>query len=126
MKIVVIGSGAMGSLYGGYLSQNNEVYLIDNDPEKVATINKKGIKIKEMFGDQVFYPKALSDASTIGTVDLIIVFVKALFSKNALESNKSLIGKDTYVLTLQNGGGHEEILKEFVLTRSYHYRDYPT
>ncbi len=114
MKIVIIGSGAMGSLYGGYLSQSNQVYLIDNDPEKVDIINKNGIKIKEKDGDKLFHPQALIDASTIGIADLVIIFVKALFSKSALESNKSLIGKNTYVLTLQNGSGHEEILKEFV------------
>ncbi|SCP99443.1 ketopantoate reductase family protein [Anaerobium acetethylicum] len=114
MKIVVIGSGAMGSLYGGYLSQKNEVYLIDTDSEKVEAINKNGIMIKEREGDNTFYPKALSDSSGIGTADLIILFVKALFSKAALKNNKSLIGENTYVLTLQNGSGHEEILREFV------------
>lgn len=114
MKIVVIGSGAMGSLFGGYLSQNNEVYLIDTDSEKVDTINKNGIKIKEKDTDKMFYPKALLDASSIGTVDLVILFVKSLFSRIALENNKSLIGENTYVLTLQNGSGHEEILKQFV------------
>jgi 2-dehydropantoate 2-reductase len=114
MKIVVIGSGAMGALYGGYLSQNNEVYLIDTDSEKVDTINKNGIKIKEKDGDKTFYPQALMDSSNIGTADLIILFVKSLFSKVALENNKALIGENTYVLTLQNGSGHEDILKEFV------------
>lgn len=114
MKIVVIGSGAMGSLYGGFLSQNNEVFLIDTDSQKVDTINKNGIKIKERDGDKIFYPQALVDSSTIGTADLIILFVKSLFSKIALENNRTLIGEKTYVLTLQNGSGHEEILKEFV------------
>lgn len=114
MKIVVIGSGAMGSLYGGYLSQNNEVYLIDTDSDRVDKINKNGIKITEKDGDKLFYPKALVDGSSIGTADLIILFVKALFSKTALNNNKSLIGENTYILTLQNGSGHEEILKGFV------------
>ena len=42
MKIVVIGAGAMGSIYGGYLSQNNEVYMVDSNPEIVDAINKEG------------------------------------------------------------------------------------
>ncbi|MCB6575219.1 2-dehydropantoate 2-reductase, partial [Phascolarctobacterium faecium] len=46
-------------------------------------------------------------------MDLIILFVKALWSKAALEENKALIGPNTYVMTLQNGSGHEDILKEF-------------
>ena len=40
--------------------------------------------------------------------------MKALFSRAALESNRRLIGKNTYLLTLQNGSGHEDILGEFV------------
>lgn len=114
MKIVIIGAGAMGSLFGAYLSKNNQVYLIDTDSEKVDKINKQGIKIRGKYEEKVFFPKAFIDSSQIGEVELVILFVKALFSRNALEKNKSIIGKDTYVLTLQNGGGHEEVLKEFV------------
>ena len=47
-------------------------------------------------------------------VDLIVLFVKSLYSKAALSGNPCLIGPDTYVLTLQNGCGHEDILSEFV------------
>jgi 2-dehydropantoate 2-reductase len=114
MKIVIIGSGAMGALYGSYLSRKNEVFLIDTDSEKVDIINKNGITIKEKEGDKTFYPQAFLDSSSIGTADLIILFVKSLFSRAALENNKSLIGENTYILTLQNGAGHEELLKEFV------------
>ncbi len=31
MRIAVIGAGAMGSIYGGRLSVNNEVYLVDTN-----------------------------------------------------------------------------------------------
>lgn len=47
-------------------------------------------------------------------VGLIILFVKALYSRSALAGNQNIIGPDTYVLTLQNGSGHEDILSEFV------------
>lgn len=114
MKIAVIGAGAMGSLYGGYLSEKNEVYLIDTDCEKEKVINKNGIKIKEVDKYKVFYPKVILNSNGIGEMDLIIVFVKAIFSKQALEANKSIIGKNTFVLTLQNGAGHEDILSQFV------------
>lgn len=44
----------------------------------------------------------------------MILFVKALFSRAALENNSALIGPDTRLMTLQNGAGHEDLLKEFV------------
>lgn len=43
----------------------------------------------------------------------MIVFVKAMFSESALENNRALIGPDTYLMTLQNGSGHEDVLKRF-------------
>ena len=33
MRIAVIGAGAMGSVYGGLLSERNEVWLIDSRSE---------------------------------------------------------------------------------------------
>ena len=114
MKIAVIGVGAMGELYGGYLSQHNQVVLLDTDKAKVDKICTDGICIKQAGEEKLFFPKAYITSCEIMPVDLIILFVKAMFSRDALDSCKNLIGPDTYVMTLQNGCGHEEVLKEFV------------
>ena len=45
MKIVIIGAGAIGSLFGAYLSKNNDVLLIGRKPH-VNSINQKGLKIE--------------------------------------------------------------------------------
>jgi 2-dehydropantoate 2-reductase len=114
MRIAVIGAGAMGSIYGGHLSLHNEVYLVDTNPNVVAAVNENGLKLQEYGTDNLYHPKAVTSTEGLEPVDLIILFVKALFSKAALAGNKALIGPDTYVLTLQNGSGHEDILGEFV------------
>lgn len=114
MKIAVIGAGAMGSIYGGHLSLNNEVYLVDTNQAVVDHINANGLTLQENGHDVVYRPRAVVSTENIENVDLIILFVKALFSKAALKGNKNLIGENTYVLTLQNGSGHEDILSEFV------------
>ena len=113
MKIAVIGAGAMGSIYGGHLSLHNEVYLVDTNPEIVNIINEKGITLEENGEDHVYCPKAVTNTAGLPEMDLVILFVKALFSRPALEGNRNLIGKNTYLLTLQNGSGHEDILGEF-------------
>ena len=41
------------------------------------------------------------------------LFTKAYITGEALAANRNLIGKDTLILTLQNGAGHEDILREF-------------
>lgn len=114
MKIAVIGAGAMGSIYGGHLSLNNEVYMVDASEKVVEHIQKEGIKLLEGDSETVYRPSAVLSTEGMEPVDLVILFVKSLFSRAALEGNKSLIGPGTYVMTLQNGSGHEDILGEFV------------
>ena len=114
MKIAVIGAGAMGSIYGGHLSLQNEVWLVDTNPEVVRIINENGITLEEGGEDHFYRPKAVTDTAGLPEMDLVILFVKALFSRAALRGNRCLIGKHTYLLTLQNGSGHEDILGEFV------------
>ncbi len=113
MNIAVLGAGAMGSIYGGHLSLHNEVAMIDKKQELVEKINADGLKILENDEDTMYYPKAMLDSKDLGEVDLVILFVKSLFSKVALEENRHIIGEHTYLMTLQNGAGHEDILSEF-------------
>lgn len=113
MNITILGAGAMGSLFGGYLSRNNHVWLVDVNENRVSTINARGIRVREADGDQVFHPTAVTNTLSLKTMDLIIVFVKAMFTVQALQENRHLIGKDTYLMTLQNGTGHEAKLLQF-------------
>ncbi len=114
MKIAVLGAGAMGSLFGGYLSKENDVTLVDLYQPIVDAINANGVKIREKDGFvTVCKPRATSDASRLGKQDLVIVFVKSMYTVSALETNKNLIGENTYLMTLQNGAGHESKLLKF-------------
>ena len=101
-------------MFGGYLSQQNDVCLIDVDAEKVNRINREGITILEPEGERKYHPRAAASAEGLGIMDLIIVFVKSMHSRNALAAGRTLIGDKTYVMSLQNGMGHEEVLAEFV------------
>jgi 2-dehydropantoate 2-reductase len=114
LKISIIGAGAMGMLFGGYLSRRNEVMLIDCDEAKVQAVNDEGILIREPDGE-VFAaaPKACLPAKKLETADLVLLFVKAMDSMSALEAARNLISSKTYVLSMQNGAGHEAVLREF-------------
>ena len=43
MKVAVIGSGAIGCLYGAYISRQHEFIMIDSCKPQVDAINEKGI-----------------------------------------------------------------------------------
>lgn len=115
MDITILGAGAMGSLYAAVLSKTNNVLLVDSYAPVVEAINKNGITVKEPDGRvfNVKVPAALS-GEKIKASELLIVFVKSTATKRALIDNKGLIGENTVVLSLQNGLGNDETLKEFV------------
>lgn len=115
MKIAVLGAGAMGGLYSAYLSRHNEVTVIDVNAQVVEKINEDGLEVQEPDGtSQVYHPHAVLSTEGMAPVDLIVVFVKAMFSESALNNNRSIIGQETYLMTLQNGSGHEDMLGKFV------------
>ena len=115
MRIAILGAGAMGMLFGAYLSRENDVLLLDNDSERVDKINSDGIKIRENNSDMLFHAQAtLVDSKNYkGIADLLIIFVKSMFEREALDSATDVIGSNTYLMTLQNGEGHEEVLRDF-------------
>lgn len=113
MRIGILGAGAMGMLFGGYLSRENRVWLIDVDRERVERINREGVAVEEKEGETLFHPQAVTDSSSLPVMDLVIVFVKAMYTQSALETNRHLLGENTYLMTLQNGAGHEHKLLPF-------------
>ena len=116
MKIVIIGAGAMGSVYGGFLAEaDNDVYFLDIYKEHVDNINKNGLWVEGTSGDRYIKNiKATTDPEEVGIVDLAIVFVKSTITQIAINQNKAVIGENTVVLTLQNGLGNIEKLETVV------------
>jgi 2-dehydropantoate 2-reductase len=113
MKIVVVGPGAIGSLFAAYLAKSKEeVWLLDKDQERAAKINACGISIEGASGLWQSKPKTSADLSAIGQADLIIICVKSFQTKKAIEQINPLLGPETKILTLQNGIGNIEIIAE--------------
>ena len=112
MKIAVLGSGAMGCLYGGMLAEaGNDVVLIDIWKEHIDAVNASGLKIEGLSGDRtVKNIRGVTVSAEAGSADLLVVFVKATITEQAMRGAISLVGKDTAVLTLQNGLGNVEKL----------------
>ncbi len=113
MKIAIIGAGAMGCLYGALLSVKNEVILIDSYRPQVETINANGLIMVENGVEKLYALKAVLSGTDLGAVDLVIVFVKSTDTYDAVKANKSLIGPDTIIMTLQNGAGNDRDILHF-------------
>ena len=92
MKIVVVGSGSIGSLYGAFLStiDDNEVILVGRNPH-VAAISTLGLRIQGIMGEHQFHLNAVEDASEIEDADLILLTTKTYDTIPAIKTAKHLI-----------------------------------
>ena len=117
MKIVVVGSGAIGSLYGAFLSrlEDTEVILIGRNPH-VSAIQERGLKIKGILGEHVFKMKAMKFANEVDEADLVIVTTKTYDTLTAAQSAKHLIDGGASVLLIQNGLGTEDLVAKALKT----------
>jgi len=113
MNIVVIGAGAIGSLFGGLLSKRNNIILIGRATH-VRRIKKNGLKITGKTKSNV----KLSAEDSIKKIkffpELLILTVKSFDTEAAVREAKPLIGKDTVVLSLQNGLDNIDKIKKYV------------
>lgn len=115
MKIAILGAGAMGSLYAGFLVEHHDVTLLDSFQPQVDRINSDGlIKIENDGSEHSFLAKAALSGTDIGIQDLVIVFVKGIHTYEAMKENQRLLGSDTMVMTLQNGAGNNRDIAHFV------------
>lgn len=112
MKIVILGSGAMGSLYGGMLAEAGfDVMLTDIWKEHIDAVNTSGLSIEGIRGDRIVRSiRGVTRPEDAGKADLVIVFVKATATEEAMKGAMCLLGPETVVLTLQNGLGNVEKL----------------
>lgn len=111
----VVGAGAMGALFGGYLHEAGyEVSLFDRWAEHVAAINEDGLRIERSDAeDVVVHPRATTDPSALESTDVLLVFVKSMDTQAAIEDADPLVSKDTVVVTLQNGLTNYDVLQEY-------------
>jgi 2-dehydropantoate 2-reductase len=63
---------------------------------------------------KIFKLKATTDTKGYPAADLVILLTKGYQSAEALQANKSLIGPDSIVLSLQNGYGNSDEIVKFV------------
>src|SRR5882672_3200789 len=110
-KIVVVGAGAMGGLFGGLLAEGGlDVTLVDAWPEHIAAIRKDGLRIVGVGGDRAIKVDATTDAGEIKNADVVLFQCKAFANEAAARSAKHLFGGATVAITFQNGLGNEQTL----------------
>ena len=120
MKILVLGAGAIGSVFGGFLAKSgNQVILFGRD-HCITPINDLGLSIEGIWGKHhVTSIKGYSNLNKIArhegtSFDLVLLTVKSYDTRNVLEHYAHTFGKSTLAVSLQNGLGNLEIMEELL------------
>ncbi|MFN0150716.1 MAG: ketopantoate reductase family protein [bacterium] len=108
MNILVIGAGAIGSLFGGLLSREARVVL--QGPHGAVAIPRPGISVADEESTQDINITTFAEGLPPGEeYDLVIVATKATANRKVALSLRAHLGERTHVLLLQNGMGNEDV-----------------
>jgi 2-dehydropantoate 2-reductase len=111
-RILIIGAGAIGSLYAAYLARVAEVWVLARRDEHARCINERGIRVT---GRSEFQARlnARTDPCELTEFDFGIVATKANQTREAFAPAAHLFPQGA-VLSAQNGLGSEEIIAELM------------
>jgi 2-dehydropantoate 2-reductase len=104
MRFAIVGSGAVGGYFGAKLARNGQEVTFIARGAHLAAIREHGLRIQSAkLGDFVVHAAAHDDPTQVGPVDVVLFTVKAYDNSEALKLLTPLMGRDSVVLTLQNG-----------------------
>ena len=110
-QIVVLGAGAMGSLFGATLAQGGlAVTLVDVRADHIDAVNAHGLKIQGYGGERTVRVRATDCAGELPRAGVVLVQTKAMDTAAAVESIRRVFGPETVAVSFQNGLGNEEVI----------------
>jgi len=115
MEIIVLGAGAIGSLYGAKLAAKNDVTLVAR-AKHVDAINANGLHV-EGLESHIVRVRAVTALEKIGRDALVLVTTKVADTAAALATIAPLVRDDTTIVSLQNGLDSERIARRALGSR---------
>ncbi len=110
MKIAVVGTGAMGSVYAGILGRGgHEVWAIDTSVTHISAIANHGLKVTGASGDYVVDSlRTGREPRDAGACDVWLIATKASAVDEVAAAIAPLLEPDSIVVAFQNGLGAGE------------------
>jgi 2-dehydropantoate 2-reductase len=115
-KVLVVGCGAIGSLFAAHLAKSGEVevYAFDASQAHVDAINRSGLRLSGASEIHVKLARASTNAAELPICDYGVVATKAIHTANAIKAAAGCFDENSAVCSVQNGVGNEELIAEHV------------
>lgn len=113
-SVMIMGAGAVGGFVGAKIFRNKsaETVLVARG-NHLKQLQNNGLRFITPDDDEYLHINAVEDPSDAEMMpDLIIMAVKSKDTAGALKQIKPVIGEQTQVLTIQNGLGNYETLRD--------------
>ena len=116
MNVIVLGAGAIGSVYAAKLAANHDVTVVARAAH-VDAINRSGLRMigREMLTARV---RAATTVDDVPPNTLVLLTTKVNDNRAAATSIAHLVRDDTVILCVQNGLHGERIVKDAIGGRS--------
>jgi len=116
MHILVVGAGAIGTLYAARLSTEHDVTLVTHRPEQADAIRASGVRVTGVDAIE----RRLNATARLERVEpgsLVLLTTKVYANGDAVRPLAPLLPEDAVILCLQNGLGGEAVVREAVRGR---------
>ncbi len=110
MNVLVLGAGAIGSLYAAKLADTHQVTVVAR-PDHVDAINRAGLRLvgRESSTHRV---AAVTEIDRVAPGTLVLLTTKVHDTRQMSHAIRGKVGRDTIILCIQNGLGGEQIVKD--------------
>jgi len=110
--VIVLGAGAIGSLYAAQLAARHDVTVVARQPH-VDAINRDGLHVVGL-EQRTCRVRAVTHLATIAERTLVLLTTKVTDSATAVAGIADVVRGDTIVLCVQNGLHSEKIARAAV------------
>jgi 2-dehydropantoate 2-reductase len=105
MKVGVIGSGAMGTIFGLAMARSGQdVLFYDVRPGLIAAIEQDGLRLEGVLGTFHVRAKAPRNPEQLGVIDCALVAVDANATPRAAKVAASCLSSQGFALSLHYRG----------------------
>ena len=112
MRYLIMGTGALGTVFGGLLRQNGQMVDFIGRGEHFDVLRRQGLAIDGIWGQLQLGPVNVSAEDIRQPYDVILLCVKSFDTRTACRRIKTLLAPRGLVISIQNGLGNLEIISQ--------------